>query len=187
MVQVAIGGGSQLQCSKADVIKCLVVDTESLIRVLHKLMNRKGSIVGLDNSVRNLRAGHHGVGIHDPVGEFFSYLGDQKCAHARASAAAKRVSELETLKTIATFSLLSHDVKHAVHQLCTFCVVTLGPVVPSTALTKDKVVWPAERWSNKVFQVILFNSIFSPSFSCMSKVNQHQVLNMPFGHHLHKL
>merc|ERR1719234_2921490 len=144
MVQVAVGGGSQLQCSKADVIKCLVVNTESLISILHKLMNRKGSIVGLDNSVRNLRAGHHGVGVHDPVGEFFSYLGDQKCSHARASAATKRMCELETLKTIATFCLLPHHIKHAVHKLCTFCVVTLGPVVASTTLPKDKVVRPED-------------------------------------------
>merc|ERR1719234_186094 len=144
MIQVAIGWSHQLQSPEADVIESFIVDAESLVSVLYKLMNGKGGIVGLDDSVRDLGAGHHRVGVHDPVREFFSNLGDQKCAHARASAAAKRMCELETLKTIATFCLLPHHIKHAVHKLCTLCVVTFGPVVASSTLPKDKVVWPED-------------------------------------------
>merc|ERR1719499_774040 len=64
----------------------------------------------------------------------------------RASATSEGVSELEPLKTITALSLLPHHVQHAVHQLCTLCVVALGPVVasplcPNTKLSGLK-IWP---------------------------------------------
>ena len=44
------------------------------------------------------------------------------------------------LKTITTFSLFSDNIEDTVHQLCPLGVVTLGPVVTSSRLSKDKVV-----------------------------------------------
>ena len=164
VVKIAIGGGGQLQCSKADVIECLVVDTESLVGVLHELMDRKGGIVRLNNGVGNLRRRHDRVRVHDSVWELLPNLGDQKCSHARASATAKRVSELETLKTIATFRLLPHDVEHAVHQLGALGVVTLRPVVASAALTKDEVVWPKQQ-NTSAYNFTLVETSNGPSKS----------------------
>merc|ERR1719362_945774 len=66
------------------------------------------------------------------------------CAHAGASATSQGVGELEALKAVAALGLLPHHVQDAVHQLCTFCVVTLGPVVARTRLTEDKVVGPED-------------------------------------------
>jgi hypothetical protein len=50
------------------------------------------------------------------------------------------VAELEALETVATFSLLSDDIKDGVNELGSLSVVTLSPVVTSTSLTEDEVV-----------------------------------------------
>jgi len=57
---------------------------------------------------------------------------------------------LETLKAIATFSLLSDDIEDGVDELSTFGVVTLGPVVTGTSLSENEVVWSEEltEWSS---------------------------------------
>ena len=52
MVEIAIGRGSELQCTEVNVIKCLIVDAKRLIRVLHELVDRKGGIVWLLMTVR---------------------------------------------------------------------------------------------------------------------------------------
>ena len=54
MVEVAIGGGGQLQGAEADVVQRLVVDAESLISVLNQLVHREGGVVGLHHSVGDL-------------------------------------------------------------------------------------------------------------------------------------
>jgi hypothetical protein len=54
VVQVSVSGGVELQGSETDVVKSLVIDTESLVRVLDKLVNGEGGVVGLDNGVRDL-------------------------------------------------------------------------------------------------------------------------------------
>ena len=50
------------------------------------------------------------------------------------------MSQLEALKTVAALGLLPHHVQDAVNQLRALGVVTLGPVVASTRLSKDEVV-----------------------------------------------
>ena len=59
MVEVAIGGGGQLQGAEADVVEGLVVDAEGLVCVLDKLVDGEGGVVRLDHGVRDLGAGHH--------------------------------------------------------------------------------------------------------------------------------
>ena len=50
------------------------------------------------------------------------------------------MGELESLKAVAGLGFLSGDVKDRVDELSSLCVVTLGPVVTSTRLSKDEVV-----------------------------------------------
>ena len=82
---------------EANVIEGLVVDAIGLVRVLDQLMDGEGGVVGLDHGVRHLGRGHHGVGVHDPVGVFLADLGDEECAQAGPGAAAQRVGQLEPL------------------------------------------------------------------------------------------
>ena len=123
-------------------------------------MDGEGGVVGLHHGVRHLGAGHHGVGVHDPVRVLLTDLGDEECAHAGASAASQGVGELESLKTVTALGLLPHNVEDAVHQLGTLCVVALGPVVAGAALAKDKVVWPEN-----------YNSSYTlDAFRCISDI-----------------
>ena len=54
------------------------------------------------------------------------------------------MSDLESLKAVATFSFTTNDIKNLVNKLCSLGVMTLGPVVSSTRLTKDEVVGTEE-------------------------------------------
>ena len=54
MVEITICWCSQFQCPEADVVQSLVVDTVGFVGVFHKLVNRQGGVVGLDNCVRYL-------------------------------------------------------------------------------------------------------------------------------------
>ncbi len=54
MIEVAVGGRSQFKGAEADIVKGLVVDTESFICVLDQLVNGEGCIVRLHDSVGNL-------------------------------------------------------------------------------------------------------------------------------------
>jgi len=51
------------------------------------------------------------------------------------------VCELETLEAIASFGFLSDDIEDGINEFGTFGVVTLGPIVTGTGLSKDEVVW----------------------------------------------
>ena len=54
MVQVTVRRGVELQGSETDVVESLVIDTEGLVRVLHKLVNRESGVVWLNDSVGDL-------------------------------------------------------------------------------------------------------------------------------------
>merc|ERR1719461_1113308 len=140
MVEVTIGGGGKLQGSEADVIESLVVNTIGLISVLNQLVNREGGVVGLYHGVRNLGGWNDGVGVHDSVRILLSDFGDEKCSHSRSSSASKGMSQLESLETVASLSLLSDNIEDTIHQLSALGVVTLGPVVASSRLSEHKVV-----------------------------------------------
>jgi len=47
VVKITVGGGGEFQRAEVDVIKCLIIDAESLIRVLNQLVNRKRGVIGL--------------------------------------------------------------------------------------------------------------------------------------------
>ena len=140
VVEVTVRGVRQLESAHADVVESLVVNTESLIRVLNELVDGEGGVVGLDNGVRDLGGGDDGEGGHHPVGEFLADLGDQESTHTGTGTTTERVRNLETLKAVAALSLTTDDVEDLVDELSTLCVVTLGPVVAGTGLAKDEVV-----------------------------------------------
>jgi hypothetical protein len=98
VIEVAVGGGGELERAEADVVQGLVVNAVGLVRVLHQLVDGEGGVVGLYHGVGHLGRGHHGVGVHDPVGVFLADLGDEEGAHAGAGAAAQRVCQLESLQ-----------------------------------------------------------------------------------------
>ena len=141
MIQIAISGGRKLESAKADVIESLVVDAERLIRVFDKLMDRESRVVRLDNSVRDLQSvtvqslanrkqegthlgrGHNGERAHHTVGVFLADLRNQEGTHTRASATTERVGDLESLKAVASFRLLSDDIEHGVNELSTLSIV----------------------------------------------------------------
>ena len=122
----------------------LVVNAKGLIRMLHQLMHRKGSIVRLNNRIRDLGGWNHGESGHHTVGEFFADLGDQQGPHTSTSSAAQGVSNLETLKAVAVLSFATDHIDHLVYQLGTLRIMTLGPVVTSARLAEYKVVGTKE-------------------------------------------
>ena len=79
--------------------------------------------------------------VHDSVWVLFTDLGDEECSHTRSGTATEGVGQLESLKTIAALGFLPDNIKDGVDEFSAFCVVTLGPVVASAALTEHKVVW----------------------------------------------
>jgi len=54
VVKITIGGGAQLQCTEANLIEGFVIDTEGLIGVLNKLVDREGGIVRLQEDIDEL-------------------------------------------------------------------------------------------------------------------------------------
>jgi proteasome assembly chaperone (PAC2) family protein len=50
------------------------------------------------------------------------------------------MGDLESLKDVTSFTLLSDALHDGVYEFGTFGVVTLGPVVTGSALAKNKVV-----------------------------------------------
>lgn len=138
MVQVSVSWGGEFESTEADIIQSLVVNAEGLVRVLHQLVNRQGSVVGLHNSVRHLGRGHDTECVHDPVRVLLSDLGDEESAHTRPSSSTKGVGQLEALKAVTALCLFPDHVQYGVYQLSALSVVTLGPVVTCTTLTWEE-------------------------------------------------
>src|SRR5690606_4210392 len=78
------------------------------------------------------------------IGVLFSNLGEQECSHTRACTTSKRVGNLETLEAIARFCFLSYNIQDGIDQFSSLSVVSLGPVVSSSSLAKDKVIGAEE-------------------------------------------
>lgn len=103
-------------------------------------MNGECGVVRLDNGVRDLGGWNDREGCHHAIWELLANLGDQQRPHTSTSTTTKGVSNLEALQAVATLSFTANDIKNLVDKLCSLRVMTLGPVVSSTRLTKDKVV-----------------------------------------------
>jgi hypothetical protein len=144
MVKITIGGGGELEGTEADIVKGLVIDAHDIIGVLDELMHGEGSVVGLDDGIRDLGGRHDGEGAHLSVGVLLTDLGDEEGAHAGAGTTTEGVGDLEALEAVTALSLLTDDVEDGVDELSTFGVMTLGPVVTGTGLTEDEVVGTEE-------------------------------------------
>jgi hypothetical protein len=140
VVKITIGRSGQLQGAEADIIKSLVIQRETLVGVLHKLMHGKGTVIRLNHGIRHLGGRDHRESGHDTIGVFLTNLGDQKCTHTGTGSTTHGVGELETLEAVTGLGLLADNVKDGVDQLSTLGVVTLGPVVTSTVLAEHEVV-----------------------------------------------
>ena len=140
VVQVAEGGGRELQGAEADVVQGLVIEDHALVGVLNELMHGEGGVVGLHDGVGHLGAGDHGEGKHHAVGVLLADLGDQESSHAGAGATTEGVADLEALEAIAGLGLLADHVEDGVDELSALGVVTLGPVVAGAGLPEDEVV-----------------------------------------------
>jgi len=150
MVEITIGWGGELEGSEADIVEGLVINAHNLIGVLDELMDREGGVVWLDNGVGDLWGWHDGEGGHDSVWVLLTDLGDEEGSHTGAGTTTEGVGDLEALEAVATFSLFTDNIEDGVNELSTFGVVTLGPVVTSTSLTEDEVVWSEEltEWTS---------------------------------------
>jgi hypothetical protein len=144
MVKITVCGGGKLEGTEADIVKGLVIKREALVRVLHKLVNREGAVVRLNNGVRHLGGGNDREGRHDTIGVLLTDLGDQKSSHTGTGTTTHGVGKLEALEAISRLSLLADDVKNGVDELGSLGVVTLGPVISGTVLAEDEVIGAEE-------------------------------------------
>lgn len=87
--------------------------------------------------VADLGGRNDGEGAHHSVGVLLSDLRDQECTHTGTGTTTKRVGDLETLEAVGGLGFPTDHIEDRVDKLGTFRVVTLGPVVTGTALTKD--------------------------------------------------
>jgi hypothetical protein len=87
--------------------------------------------------IADLGGGDDGESAHHPVGVLFPDLGDQERTHTGTGTTTKRVGDLETLEAVGSLGLSSDNIENRVDKLGTFSVMTLGPIVSSTALAKD--------------------------------------------------
>jgi len=97
MVEISVGWGGELQSTEADIVESFVINDHDLISVLDELMDGQGSVVWLDDGVRDLRGWEDGEGLHDTIWVFLTDLGDEKGSHTRASATTEGVADLEAL------------------------------------------------------------------------------------------
>ena len=113
-------------------------------------MDWKGGIIWLNDGIWDLWWWHDWESGHDSVWIFFSDLWDEKGSHTRSSSTSKGVGDLETLKAIATFSFFSNNIKNWVNEFSSFSIMTFSPVVTSTSLSEDEVVWSEKltEWSS---------------------------------------
>jgi hypothetical protein len=95
VVQVVVLRRRNLECAEVNVVQRLVIDTERLVRVLHKLVHGQRRVVRLHNSVGHLRRRHDRVRAHHPVRVLLADLGDKERAHAGTGTTTKRVGDLE--------------------------------------------------------------------------------------------
>jgi hypothetical protein len=124
--------------------KYLVVNAESLVRVLDKLVNRERRVVRLDDSVRDLRRWDNRESCHHAIRELLADLRNEKSAHTSTSTTAERMGNLEALEAVAALGLATDDIQNLVNKFGTFSVMALGPVVASAGLAEDEVVWAEE-------------------------------------------
>ena len=141
MVQISVSRSCELKSSKANIVKSLVINNHAQICIFNQLMDRKSSIIRLNNCIRYLRRWHDWKSLHYSIRIFLSYFRNKQSSHSTSGSSSKRVSNLKPLKTITAFSLFSHNIKYRINQFSTFSLMPFSPIIPSTCLAKNKVIW----------------------------------------------
>jgi hypothetical protein len=144
VVQVTVAWARELKGAHADVVKCFIIDTEGLIGVLNELVDRKGSVIGLDDSVRDFGRGHNRKGSHHAVREFLADLIDKKGTYTGTRSTTEGVGNLKALEAVGTFSFAADNVEDLVNKLGTLSIVALSLVVSGARLTRYEVVGTEE-------------------------------------------
>ena len=144
MVQITIGRVVELESPHADVVESLIVNAESLVRVLNELVNGEGGVVRFNDSVGHFGRWHNRESGHHAVWELLADLGDEESAHTSTGTSTERVGNLEALEAVAGLGLTANHVENLVNKLSTLSVVALCPVVARTRLAKDEVVGTEE-------------------------------------------
>jgi hypothetical protein len=144
VVKITIGWGGELEGTEADIVKGFVINAENFIGGFDKLVDGEGAVVWFDDGIRNLWRWDDGVGGEDTIWVFFTELVEKKGTKTRASTTTKGVNKLESLKGIAGFGFFTDDIEDGFAEFLTFSVVSFGPVVTSTRLTENEVIWTEE-------------------------------------------
>mmetsp|Transcript_6982 Transcript_6982/g.11591 ORF Transcript_6982/g.11591 Transcript_6982/m.11591 type:complete len:399 (-) Transcript_6982:117-1313(-) len=140
VVQVTVTWVSQLESTEADIVKGFVIKSKALVSVLNQLVDGESSVVRLNNSVRDLWGGNDTISAHDTIRVLLADLRNEKGSHTRTSSSSHGVRDLETLKHITRFGLLSDNIHDGINELSSLSVVTLGPVISSSRLSENKVI-----------------------------------------------
>ena len=114
VVEVTICRSGKLQGAEMNIIKCLVVDAECFVRVLHELVNGKRSVIRLhiaavekmsnimmnfahlNDCIGNLGTRNDGICAHHPIGVLLADFRNKEGTHAGTSTTSEGVSDLET-------------------------------------------------------------------------------------------
>jgi len=78
-------------------------------------VNGESSIVRLDNGIRNFWRRNDGECRHHSIGILFTDFAEQKSTHTSTSTSTKRVCNLETLETIASFGFASNNIQNLIN------------------------------------------------------------------------
>jgi len=78
VVKITICRSGKLKSPEANVIKSFVIKGKTLVSILDKLVDRKGTVVWFDDSVGHLRRWNNGICGHNSIRILLSYLGDKK-------------------------------------------------------------------------------------------------------------
>jgi hypothetical protein len=159
VIKVIVRGIWKLQSTEADIVKSLVIKCETLISILNKLMNGKSCVIRFNDGIGNFGGRNDRVSTHDTIGIFLTDLGYKKSSHTSSSSSSHGVSDLESLKHITSFRLLTDDIHNLVDELSSFGVMSLGPVISCSTLSVYEVIG-----SEKLSEVTTADSIHGTGF-----------------------
>ena len=150
MVQVTIGWSGKFKSSETDIIKSFIINNLTLIWVFDKLMYGKCSIIWFYNSIRYFWGWENRESGHNSIWIFFSNFRDKEGTHTGTSTTTEGVTYLESLKAITSFGFFSYYIKYGINKFSTFSIMSLSPIVTSTSLSKNKVIWSEKltKWSS---------------------------------------
>ena len=113
-------------------------------------MNWECSVIWFYDCIGDFWRWEYGESFHNSIWIFFSDFRDKESTHTGTGTTTKGVGDLETLEAITTFSFFSYDIKYGVNKFSTFSIMTFSPIVTSTSLSENEVIWSEKltEWSS---------------------------------------